>query len=68
MEAILRWLSGLVRAGGSDDDAGLDWILLITARATIAELELSVYLLWLAQETSLARATADKRSIQAQRW
>ena len=45
MEAILRWLSGLVRTGGSDDDTDLDRILLIAARATNAQLELSVYLL-----------------------
>ena len=37
---------------GPDDDAGLDRILLIAARATSAELELSVHLLCLAQETS----------------
>ena len=52
MEAILRWLSGLVRAGGSNHDADLDRILLIAARATNAQLELSVHFLWLAQETS----------------
>ena len=46
------WLSGLVCAGGFDDDAGLDRTLLIAARATNAELELSAYVLWLAQETS----------------
>ena len=44
--------SPMVHAGGSDDDAGLDLILLIAARATSAELESSVYLLWLVQETS----------------
>ena len=48
----LQWLSGLVRASGSDDDAGLNRILLIAAWATSAELESSVYLLWLVQETS----------------
>ena len=52
MEAILRWLSSMVRAVGSDDVADLDQILLIAARATSAQLELSVHLLWLAQETS----------------
>ena len=44
MEAILRWLSGLVRTGGSDDDADLDRMLLIAARATSDQLELSVHL------------------------
>ena len=48
----LRCISGLVRTGKSDDDKDLDWILLIAARATSAELESSVHLLWLAQETS----------------
>ena len=48
----LRCISGLVRTGKSDDDKDLDWILLIAARATSAELELSVHLLCLAQETS----------------
>ena len=41
----LRCISGLVRTGKSDDDKDLDWILLITARATSAELESSVHLL-----------------------
>ena len=48
----LRCLSGSARAGESSDDAGLDRTLLIAARATSAELELGVYVLWLAQETS----------------
>ena len=48
----LRCLSGSVRAGESRDDAGLDRTLLIVAWATSAELELSVYVLGLAQETS----------------
>ena len=48
----LRCLSGSARAGESSDDAGLDRTLLIAARATSAELELRVYVLWLAQETS----------------
>ena len=48
----LRCLSGSVRAGESRDDAGLDRTLLIVAQATSAELELSVYVLGLAQETS----------------
>ena len=48
----LRCLSGSVRAGESSDDAGLDRTLLIAARATSAELESRVYVLWLAQETS----------------
>ena len=41
----LRCISGLVRTGKSDDDKDLDWILLIAARATSAELESSVHLL-----------------------
>ena len=48
----LRCISGLVRTGKSDDDKDLDWILRIAARATSAELESSVHLLWLTQETS----------------
>ena len=48
----LRCISGLVRTGKSDDDAGIDRVLLIAALATSAELESSVHLLWLAQETS----------------
>ena len=49
---VLRCISGLVRTGKSDDDADLDWALLIAARATSDQLESSVHLLWLAQETS----------------
>ena len=77
----LRCISGLVRTGKSDDDADIDRVLLIAALATGDELESSVHLLWLAQETSEkntptqcssptspAQATADARSIQAQRW
>ena len=37
-----------LRTGKSDDDADLDWILPIAARATSAELESSAHLLWLA--------------------
>ena len=48
----LRCVSGLIRTGKSDDDADLDWILPIAARATSAELESSVHLLWPAQEMS----------------
>ena len=48
----LRCISGLVRTGKSDDDKDLDWILLIAARATSDQLESSVHLLWLTQETS----------------
>ena len=40
----LRCISGLVHTGKSDDDKDLDWILLIAARATSAELESSVHL------------------------
>ena len=67
--------------GKSDDDKDFDWILLITAQATSDQLESSVHLLCLMQETlekntpnvlnslmSPAQATADARSIQAQRW
>ena len=35
----------------SNDDAGLDRILPITARSSSVQLKLSEYLLWLAQET-----------------
>ena len=48
----LRCISGLVRTGKSDDDADIDRVLLIAALATGDELESSVHLLWLAQETS----------------
>ena len=48
----LRCLSGSARAGESGDDAGLDRTLLIAAQATSAQLELRVYVLWLAQDTS----------------
>ena len=48
----LRCLSGLVRTSGSHNDTGIDRVLLITALLTSDELESSVYLLWLAQETS----------------
>ena len=41
---------GLGTPGESSDDAGLDRTLLIAARATSAELELRVHVLWLAQE------------------
>ena len=54
--AILRWLSGLVCTGGSDNgsDLSLRSCLSITARALNApsQLELGAYLLWLAQKTS----------------
>ena len=52
MEGSAICISGLVRTGKSDDDKDLDWILRIVARATSAELESSVNLLCLAQETS----------------
>ena len=58
----LRCISGLVRTGKSDDDADLDWILPIAARATSAELESSVHLLWLAQETSEKNIGCEKVS------
>ena len=45
MEAILRWVSGLVRAGGSDNGTDPDRILRIAVRATSTELELSLCLL-----------------------
>ena len=48
----LRCISGMVRTGKSDDDADLDWTLPIAARATSGQLESSVHLLWLAQETA----------------
>ena len=48
----LRCISGLVRTGKSGDDADIDPVLLIAALATGGELESSVHLLWLAQETS----------------
>ena len=48
----LRCISDLVRTGKSGDDAAIDRILLIAALTTSAELESSVSLLWLAQETS----------------
>ena len=54
----MRWLSGLVRTGGSDNDADLDRILLIAERDTNAQLELSVHLLRLAQ----------LRGIREERW
>ena len=41
----LRCISGLVRTGKSDDDADIDRVLPIAARATSAELESSVHLL-----------------------
>ena len=53
MEGICgAFLAHAVRAGESRDDAGLDQTLLIVARAASTELELSVYVLGLAQETS----------------
>ena len=66
----LRCISGLARTGKSDDDADIDRVLPIAARATSDQLESSVHLLWLTQETpaSPAQATADARSIQAQHW
>ena len=48
----LRCISGLARTGKSDDDADIDRVLPIAARATSDQLESSVHLLWLAQETS----------------
>ena len=48
----LRCLSGLVRTGGSHDDTDIDRALLIAALATGGELESSIHLLWLTQETS----------------
>ena len=48
----LRCISGLVRTGKSDNDKDPDWILLITVWATSDQLELSVHLLCLTQETS----------------
>jgi hypothetical protein len=48
----LRCISGLVRTGKSDDDADIDRVLPIAARATSAELALGAQLLWLAQEMS----------------
>ena len=48
----LRCLSGSVRASESSDGAGLDWTLLIVAKATSTELELHVYVLSLMQEMS----------------
>ena len=48
----LRCLFGLVRASESHDDTDIDRVLLIAALGTGDELESSVYLLWLAQETS----------------
>ena len=46
-DAFLAWYA----PGESRDDEYLDRISLIAARATSAELESSIYLLWLAQET-----------------
>ena len=59
MEGILCWLAGLVHTSGSDDGAGLNQILLIVAQATSTELELSVYLLWLVQETQFKLSTGS---------
>ena len=61
----LRCLSGSARAGESSDDAGLDRTLLIAARATSAELELRVYVLWLAQETSENKNKQRKKDRRA---
>ena len=47
-DAFLAWYT----PGKSDNDKDLDWILPIAAWATSAELELSVHLLCLTQETS----------------
>ena len=46
MGGVLCWLPGLVRAGGSNDEAGLHRILPVVARAISAQLELSEHLLW----------------------
>ena len=60
----LRCISGLVRTGKSDDDAGIDRVLLIAALATGDELESSAHLLWLAQETSEKNTNeGNKRTI-----
>ena len=75
----LRCISDLVRTGKSDDDADIDRVLLIAALATGDELESSLSAVaragdvgeehWVCSSpTSPARATADARSIQAQRW
>ena len=48
----LQCMSGLVHTGKSDNDTDLDWALPIVAQATSDQLESSVHLLWLAQETS----------------
>ena len=48
----LRCISGLVRTSKFDDDTGIDRVLPIAAQTTSDQLELSVHLLWLAQETS----------------
>ena len=81
VQRALQCISGLVHTRKSDDDASIDWVLLIAALATGDELELSVHLLWLAQETSekntpnvllcvtsAVQATADAHLIQAQHW
>ena len=48
----LRCISDLVHTSKSDGDAGIDQVLIITAWNTGDKLELSVHLLWLAQEMS----------------
>ena len=49
--------------GKSDEDADLDWALLIAAQATSAELESSVHLLWPAQETSPKKLVQEKEVV-----
>ena len=48
----MHFWPGTHRKVRRDDDADIDRVLLIAALATSAELESSVHLLWLAQETS----------------
>ena len=48
----LRCISGLVHTSKSDNDTDIDQVLPIMAQATSGQLELSMHLLWLMQETS----------------
>ena len=64
----LQCLSGLVRTGGSHDDTDIDWVLLIAALATGDELESSVHLLWLAQETSEGCTPVQEVIITPEAW